>query len=387
MNPQNRPTDDERTPLENTTRSAPPASRGNPAKRPLPVWMQALAPGLLVAVICGVFVSAFLWPMSQMHPEGIRLAVAGPDAQVSQIESALTAQQADLFSFAQQNDRDAAVGAIERRDVDGAVIVGERGTEFLTASAGNAQVTQILGQVATGMRQGLEQKSDQAIDDALSAAKSQGASAEQILAMQQTLHEKAQAATTVTVTDVVGGGNAFAGNLTMLPALIAGMMGGMFSMLMVKRPFARLITLGVAALGAGLIGATVLGPWFDMIPGSYWAHALALGLGALAISSVIAGLGTLFGPAGMGIGVALVLLIGTPWGGIMVPTEFLPGFMGTFGAQLPNGTVVSLMKSLSYFPDASTSGQWLTLLLWAAAGVVLLVIGAMLRERRGHKTA
>lgn len=220
----------------------------------------------------------------------------------------------------------------------GGVVVGPEGTQFLTASAGNAQVTQMLTQIAAGMEKAIAVQAEQGVAEAVAAAKAQGIPAEQILALQEQAHSKASAVT-VTVTDVVsGGGNAFAANLTMLPALIGGMMGGMLSILMVKRPAYRLITLVVAATGVGLIGAAVLGPWFDMIPGSYGMHALALGLGAL-------------------------------------------------GAHMPAGTVVSLMKSSSSFPAAATGGQWWTLILWAASGLVLVLIGAAIHAAKSKKQA
>lgn len=315
-----------------------------PSKSQRPEWLKALVPGLLVAVVCGLFASAFLWPMSQMAPKDISLAIAGPEAQVAQIEQALTAQQEDLFLFTELDDRAAVEQAIAEREVLGGVSIGADGIEFMTASADNAQVSQMLGQVAAGMKE--------------------------------------KSPFPVTVTDVVGGGNAFAGNLSMLPALIGGMMGGMLSIFMVRRPAHRIITIVVGAIGVGLVGAAVLGPWFDLLPGNYWLNALALGGAALAISSVIAGLGSVLGKAGAGLGVVLVMLIGTPWGGVMVPTEFLPGTMAAIGAHMPTGTLVSLIKSISYFPEAATAGQWWTLAIWVIAGMLLILIGALIHARK-----
>lgn len=96
---------------------------------------------------------------------------------------------------------------------------------------------------------------------ATEAAKAQGATAEQILAIQDQAQQQA-GAMNVTVTDVgSGGGNAFAGNMAMLP-------------------------------------------------GNYWLQALALGMGVLAVNSLIVGLGTLIGKVGIALGAVLVVLIG-----------------------------------------------------------------------------
>lgn len=137
-------------------------------------------------------------------------------------------------------------------------------------------------------------------------------------------------------------------------------------MVMVKRPLTRLVTIVTAAIGSGLVGSAVIGSWFGMLPGNYWMHALVLGTGALAFSAVISGLGTLLGYGGMGLGIIFMMLIGTPWGGVMMPTKFLPDFMGGLGFHMPTGTVVNLMKSVSYFPEAATGAQWWTLIAWIA---------------------
>lgn len=128
----------------------------------------------------------------------------------------------------------------------------------------------------------------------------------------------------------------------------------------------------------------MLGPWFDLLSGDYWLNALALGGAALAISGTIAGLGSLLGKAGAGLGVVLLMLVGTPWGGVMVPSEFLPSAMATVGAHMPTGTLVSLITSINYFPEAATVGQWLSLAIWAIAGMLLILIGALIRARRNH---
>lgn len=360
-------------------------SAGTTAKHSRPAWLMAVIPGLLVAIVVGLFASAFIWPLKASEPRDIPFGLAGPEQQAAQIEEQLTTTQADLFDIAEYDDRDAVVHAIEEREIDGGLVVGEEGIEMLTASAGNPQVAQMLTQVAAGMKEQQATQAQQAVEQAVSGAKEQGLPAEQILAIQEQAQDKA-AGVTVTTTDVVSGGTvAAAGNLVMLPALIGGMATAMLAFFMVKRPIYRLITLIVSATLSGLVGAAVLGPWFDLMPGDYGLHFLALGMGILAIGATITGLATLFGRAGLGVGVVLMMLIGNPWGGMLVPSEFLHGFMGWLGAHMPNGNVITLMKNISFFPDASQGSQWWTLGLWAAAGATLLLIGAATQAARSKK--
>lgn len=369
------------------TGPVPPAPE-TPAKagRERPAWVMAVVPAVLVTLVVGLFASAFVWPFAQMRPKNIEIAAAGPAEQLAQIEAQLAAQQDDLFEFVLLEDRDSVVNALETRETSAGVYVGSEGVEFYTASAGNAQIAQVVSQLAAGMQAGISAQLNEATAAATEAAVLQGATGEEILALQQ--QAAAQASTMkVSVTDLVGGGNAFAGNLAMMPVLIGGMMGGVLTTLLVKRPALRFITLPLLSIGGGLIGSAVLGSWFGMLPGNYWVRALALGVAMLAISSFISGVGSVLGKVGLGLGAAFIMLIGTPWGGIMAPTEFLSSGLAQFGALMPSGTLVNLVKSIGYFPEASTATLWITLGLWAALGLLLLVFGELIHRGRNGKTA
>lgn len=369
---------------ETTTKVAPDVIVSNPA-RSRPDWLVASGVGFLAALVVGLFASAFLWPLSVSEPKDIPFGVAGPEQQLVQIEGQLTSQQEGLFDLTTYDDRDAVVRAIERREIDGGLVVSDTGMEMLTASAGNVQVTQLLSQMAAGMKDQQAAAAQQAIADAVSQAKEQGVPAEQILTIQESAQEKA-AAVTVTVTDVVSGGaGAMASSLVMLPALIGGMITSVLSLFAVKRPSRRIISLISGSFFAGLAGALVLGPWFDILPGGLGATWLALSTGILAIAATITGLGTLLGKAGLGLGVILMMLIGNPWGGALVPSEFLGGFMGWLGAHMPNGNVIQLVKTISFFPEASQASRWWILIAWILIGLGLWAVGTAIHGAKAKK--
>lgn len=310
-------------------------------------WRVAVGAGLGVSLLIGLVAAAFLWPVTTANPQHVKLAVAGPEQATVAVERQLGARNGELFDFTDVTDRNAAVEAIELREVQGAIVVGER-TEILTTSAGSPQVAQLLTRMGNAMSR----------------------------------PQPGQRAPEVAVTDVVPGGRAgAAGTLTMLPGLIGGIAGAVVSLVLVRTPVRRFATLGTVAVVGGLIGTVVLGPWFDVLQGNYWLLAAALGMGILAIGSVIAGLGTLLGRPGMALGVLLVVLVGNPWGGLFAPREFLAEPMGTIGAYLPNGRVAELLRSINFFPDAPTSAHWLVLGLWAVVGLALLALGTALSRR------
>ena len=367
-----------------TAKVAPDVTDSKPA-RTRPEWLLASAVGLLAALVVGLFASAFLWPLSVSEPKDIPFGVAGPEQQLTQIEGQLSSQREGLFDLTTYDDRDAVVQAIEQRKIDGGLVVSDSGMEMLTASAGNAQVTQLLTQMAAGMKDQQAAAAQKGIAEAVSQAKAKGLSAEQILTIQETAQKKA-AAVTVTVTDVVSGGTAaMASSLVMLPALIGGMVTAVLSLFAVKRPSHRIISVVSGSLLAGLAGALVLGPWFDILPGNLGATWLALSTGILAIAATITGLGTLLGKAGMGLGVVLMMLIGNPWGGALVPSEFLGGFMGWLGAHMPNGNVIQLVKTVSFFPDASQTSYWWILGTWILIGLALWAVGTAIHGAKTKK--
>lgn len=358
-----------------------------PAKKKQPTWLIASALGLLVALIVGIFASMFMWPFKASDPGNIAFGITGPSEQVAQVETQLDAAQKGLLDVTAYDSRDEIVEAIEKRDVHGGLVISDTGMEMLTSSADNAQISQLLTQMATGMKEQQAAAAQQAIADAVAQAKEHGAPAEQILAIQEQAQEQA-AAVTVTTTDVVAGGtNAAAGNLVILPALIGGMMTAMLSIFLVKRPWFRIISLVSGALFAGLSGALVLGAWMDLIPGDFGMIWLALSAGVCAVGATIMGLATLLGNAGIGLGVILMMLIGNPWGGTFVPTEFLGGFMGWLGAHMPNGNVIQLVRNIGYFPDASQSSQWGVFAAWIGIGLVLWLAGSLIHTAKAKKQA
>ncbi|SIK57490.1 Uncharacterised protein [Mycobacteroides abscessus subsp. abscessus] len=45
-----------------------------------------------------------------------------------------------------------------------------------------------------------------------------------------------------------------------------------------------------------------------------------------------------------------------------------------------------LLRSISYFPDANTAPQWITLLVWCAVGLALAFAGYAIAKKNKHKS-
>ncbi|WP_116114406.1 hypothetical protein [Austwickia chelonae] len=185
---------------------------------------------------------------------------------------------------------------------------------------------------------------------------------------------------TVTVTDVVplakedstGAGLA----ASAFPLAIGGTVGGVLVLLLVTGAARRITALMGFSTSSGILLAGILHPWFGYLSGNYGLNALAISAALFAMSSFIVGGGALFGRAGMAATAAFTVLFANPIASAAAPWEFLPTPWGTIGQYLVPGAANRLLRSLSYFPEAATHAQWVTLLVWAAAGTTLVLWGS-----------
>lgn len=314
----------------------------------------AIAVGLVG--VLAVLVLAFLWPAVTSQPRNVPVAITGPQPAVQAVGAALGQQEPGVVELTTVADRDAAVAAIESRDAVGAIVLGEA-PEVLTAGAAGTQLSQAMTTVADQLEQSLQAQAD-------AAAAGAGQTAPRV---------------SVTVTDVVPlaaddpHGSGFM--VGMFPVVIGGILGGIGLSVAISGPRRRSAAVLVYAAVAGLVLALVLRSWFGTLQGSWWAQAAATGLTLAAIAGPIAGLFTWLRWPGLPIGAVLMLLVGNPLSGVMIPQQFLPEPWGAVGQWLPPGATATLLRDLSYFPQAGTAFPWAVLGAWALVGLGLCAVG------------
>lgn len=338
--------------------SSTPAAPAAPA-RPHTRWGFAVLFGIVGAVLVGIVVLAFVWPIATASAKDLPIAISGPAATVTAVEKAIDDNASGVVDFREVDDRAAAVAEITTREVYGAIILpSSQGAapEVLTASAASTAVSQLLNGVATELQTQLVQQ-----------AAAAGAPAATIVA----LH--------VTVTDVVPLASADKNGSGLIaasfPLVLGGLLGGILVSLLVVGVLRRLLALLVYGAAAGTIVALVLQTQFHILQGDFLLDALALSLSMLATASVVVGFNALLGPRGIAVGSVITMLIGNPISGASVPLQFLVGPWGAIGQYFVPGAASALVRDLSYFPDADASPYWLTLGAWAVFGLLLSVTG------------
>lgn len=354
-------------------------------------WIKVISTSLLASLIVAVVILAFTWPTKTMEAKNLPVSIAGPEVTVSQFEQSLKDKGIETFELKQASSREEAEQQIKQRETYGAIIFTEGAApEVLTAPAANAAATQMLNGVATQLNAQIQQKAlaakTEALTQAVQAGGEQGAQAAAQLEQMKVQAEQASAMavkTTAVVplseSDSSGTGLAIAA----FPLVMGGIIGGMLSLTLINGTWRRFATAALYSVIAGALTALILSTWFGFIPGDFATLWAAFAATYLATAFFIVGVGALSSPLiGLAVGAVITMFIGNPISGATMPSVFLPGAWGQIGQMLVPGASSTLLRSIAYFPEVATSGQWLVLGSWIAFGLLAGVIGWALKERR-----
>jgi len=301
--------------------------------RPLPA---AVALGL--SALLTLLVVAFAWPAARTAPRNLPLALVAPPAVAAQAEHQLQQAHPGAFTLTQETSVAAAERAIRQRQVYGAVVLAPRPT-VLVASSASPVVAQLLQQVAAAQGPAAGPPVRDVVP--LPAGDPHGAV-------------------------LIAGA---------LPVVIGSIITALVLCLRFPGRGSRLGgAVTVAMLGGLGVTATLQG-WLGALDGSFLANWGVVGLGILAIVSVPLGLYHLAGRAGLGAGVAAVVLLGVPLSGITSAPELLPAGWSELGRLLPVGALGNAVRSTAFFDGHGALAPVLVLVGWALAGAVCVAVG------------
>ncbi|NNH68857.1 hypothetical protein HLB23_03025 [Nocardia uniformis] len=312
-------------------------------------WLTVARAVAVLTAIIGVLLIAFAWPSVRSSVHDVPIAVAGPTSAVAQIRITLEQRLPGGFEVTEVADTAAAEQLIRARQVYGAIDVSSGTPQVIVASAASTAVAQTLQTMATGLGQIGQSGTPVAVRD-LAA---------------------------LPADDPRGVGLAAGA----LPLVMGGLLAAVLLTRFVHGTVRRAAGALVFAATGGLTVAAILQFWFGSLSGSYPANAGAIALTIAATSLTILGLESLFGYAGIGIGAALMLLIGNPLSGTATAPEMLPGWSGTLGQLLPPGAGGQLLRSTAFFDGRGATHTLTVLVTWIAFGAVLCLVGG-LRARR-----
>lgn len=291
-----------------------------------------------IALVQLLFVFCLGYPPLHAAPHNLPVGIAGPASAVAQAAGQLSGPRGayDVHRYA---DQAAAQAGIESRQVYGAIVMTPPGPRLLVASAASPAIADALRAQAARLGRGRP----------------------------------------VPVTDVVPAAPADpqgTGSLTtLLPLVLISLALGIAVAHVERR---RILRLGWVILTSAIVGLGVAGLAHMMgtFGSSYWSIAGTLGLLVFGIGAVSAGLAQI-AAAGRGLAALLALLIlniGIPGAGALVPAPLLAQPWRAIGPYLPPGAAVNTMRGIGFFHGAATAGPLLVLAAWAVAGLVLVTL-------------
>ncbi|MFG2915654.1 ABC transporter permease [Kitasatospora sp. NPDC048298] len=298
---------------------------------------------VLLTVITGVLLTAFAWPSVRSSVHGVPIAVAGPHTAITEIRTALDQRLPGGFDITEVADTAAAEHLIRDRQVYGAIDLSSGTPQVVVASAAGTAIDQTLRTMAANLAQADRPGGSVVVRD-LAA---------------------------LPADDPRGAGLA-AGALPLV-------MGGLLAAVLLTRLVhgtARRVTGALAFAATGSLAvAAVLQFWLGSLSGSYPANAGAVALTIAATALTVLGLESLLGPVGIGIGAAVMVLVGNPLSGTATAPEMLPGRSGTLGQLLPPGAGGRLLRSTAFFDGHGAVHAVTVLVAWIALGAVLCLAG------------
>ncbi|WP_228454634.1 DUF3533 domain-containing protein [Streptomyces alkaliphilus] len=300
------------------------------------------------------FVLSYVGAFHNPVPRDIPIAVAAPEQQRQQLVGQLEdLPGSPLDPVRGVDDADAARDLIERREVDGALVLGADGTDTLlvTTAAGGSlapALERVLGTVA---------------------------------------RETGRELRTEDVVPADAGDN---NGLTPFYLVVGWCVGGYLCAAVMAvsagahpsnpaRAVVRLAVLAICAVASGIGGMLIVDPVLGALPGSPIALAALGALLVFATGAATMALQGLVGVVGVGLAIALVVVLGNPSSGGAYAPPLLPPFWRDIGPFLPPGAGTSAVRSLVYFDGNAIGGPLLVLILWAVVGVVIALGAAVLR--------
>ncbi|MDT0346009.1 hypothetical protein [Streptomyces litchfieldiae] len=322
------------------TTTAPPARR-------IPLLVLGLT------ALLALMLTAFVLPAVNSGPHDVPIAVAGPREAAEELADRIDEAQPGAFDVRLLADADAARQAMGDRDIYGAVVVGGPRPELLVAGAASTQIANTLRGLTPSLA---------------------GSAAEPAVPVTDLYP--------TTDDDPLGTGLSAGA----LPLVLGGYLAAMAISMAVARPRQRAVAAFGFAVVAGFALSALLRYGFGVIGGDYPLTALALTFVLAATCWGIIGLRGVLGAPGLGLGAALMVLVGNPLSGLSGGPEWLPAGWGAFGQYLPPGAGGSLLRSVSFFDGAGSGPHLAVLTCWLVGGILLFLIGVR-RERAAGKGA
>jgi len=301
-------------------------------------YVQPLSAGLLALVtLIGLIGPAIKSPT----PHDIPVGVVPGSAQ-------LQLPSGGPFTVTTYDTESAARAAIDSRDIDGALVLGQGGPRLIIAQAAGDTVTGVI----TGAFAAMFQQQGQTLQVEVVHPFASGDPHGLILFF-------------VVLAILVS---------TLIAQALVGLSGrGGFG--------TRLLLVFLLAVIAAPV-AMGLATWIAGDYGSgFWGATALVALGSAAIGATVAGAGRLLGRPGVALAALVVVLLDLVVSGGPIGSQLLPDAYRWLSPGMPAGQLYSAIRGALYFDGAGVVMPIWVLSAWLVGGVILLALGGLVRRR------
>jgi hypothetical protein len=309
-----------------------------------------------VSAVCLLFIGSYAGALHDPEPHNVPIAVqaSAPGVLINRLDAS------PEFEVVTVADRDAALRAINERDVYGALLIESDGIHVIESPASSAAVV-------AAIKQGL---------------------VTQLEALGQTVHEE-------TVNPLPrSDGRGLVGFYTAIGWVVSGYLGATllglaFGPSTARRDVAwRIVAIGVLGLVMGIGGALLSAGIAGYDHGVFGMMVIGF-LTVLAVGTTTLALQGLLGMLGTGVAILIFVVLGNPSAGGAYAGELLPGIWRILGQLIPTGAATTGIRNVVYFPDASIAGPLAVLLIWfgVAAAVAIGLFGRGLKMSKAEQEA
>jgi hypothetical protein len=304
--------------------------------------------GVLLAIIPSlIFIVSFVGALHNPGPRSVPVGVVAPPAVASRLGAAVDHAVPGGFVVTSYPTTAAAINAINTRTIDAALVPGPRVQHLLVARAVSASLTNVIlkGAAAAAHRAGVPL----AVTDI------------------RPLHPG----------DPDGLSQTFFVVALLAPSLLFGTQ-------LVSRVVPRLSSLWQLALIViyapivATVAVAVVDPGIVALTGAAWG---LFGIGTL-LAFAAAVMGAAAARWAGGIGVALLGLLFIPVGiassGVTLGPNMITPWYADLGRALPPGSALPAVLNTTYFHAAAITTPLLVLSAWALAGIIAMVLAAIL---------
>ncbi len=306
-----------------------------------------LVGGLVVmATLLGLIGTAIRDP----KPHDIPVGITGPAPAVQQLTGGIGAKAPGAFSFTTYDSETAARTALDNRDVDAVLVLGSPPRLVVAPAAGEA-ITAVVTTVFTAVF-----------------------AAQNAQLQVETTHAYSSGDPHGLVLFFLVLATIVSSFVVQILLFVRGLTAGFGTWLEVQVGWAVLAGLSGVGVAAWIVGG------YDIAPAARLASLLALA--ALAIGPVVGGLTRIIGPAGIGLGGLVMVLLDLITSGGPAGSNFLPDLYRWISPWLPAEELFSALRGVLYFDSAAVAAPVALMLGYFVIGLVLMLIGSGMQRLR-----